>query len=108
MANYSQMIQDNPELVQQAQAQMQPQAAPITQAAPVAGPAGGQPQYPTPYTSGTGVAPVQQAPDANYAQMASQVAGTAGGNDNDGNTGMKDQSTIQDVMSIFKMFGGGG
>ncbi len=103
---YSQFIQQNPELVQQAQAQMSapPQAPTPAQPAPAPQPAV---QAAPPAAQ---VAPVQQ-PEPNYAQAAGQFAGgmmNAGNSSGDGNQGMKDQSTLKDVFSIFSMFGGGG
>ncbi len=108
---YSQFLQENPDMVAQAQGQMQsapppmqPQAAPPpAQATPAAAPAQAAPQAPQ-----AQVAPVQGGGGFGEAAQAAMPMIQQAGQGESGNKSMKDQSTVQDVMSIFKMFGGGG
>ncbi len=112
---YSQFIQENPDMVQQAAGQMQSAPMPM---APPAQPAPPPQNVPPPAAGGApppaagGVAPVTPDPNAGKPSIADQVASgasvaqSAGGNATQGH--MQDKSTIQDIASIFKMFMGGG
>ena len=108
---YSQFLQENPDMVAQAQGQMQsapqpmqpPPAPPQAQAAPAAAPAQAAQQPPQ-----AQVAPVQSGGGMGQAAQAAMPMIQQAQSNESGNASMKDKSTIQDVMSIFKMFGGGG
>ncbi len=99
---YSQFLQQNPDMLQQTQAQMAPPMAPPAPAQPAP-----PPQQAAPAQPAGQVAPVDPGAGTAPAQAPTTVEPAAPNMGNDGNQGMKDQSTIQDIMSIFKMFGGG-
>ncbi len=106
---YSQFLQQNPDMLQQAAGQMN--SAPVPMAPPMAPPTSAQPAPPPQQaaqaTPEGQVAPVDAGAAGTQPQAQASVTPAAPNMGNDGNQGMKDQSTIQDIMSIFKMFGGG-